>query len=97
MLSRRAQFHQSTLATHATTYSNQFNNAVQGMSQTFAASGPIAAQHQAYWQMYGSVLRQSTMIAYLDNFWLLGLAALVMIPFVFLMKRPPKGVSAAAH
>jgi len=57
----------------------------------------IAAQQQAYGQLYGSILRQSSLIAYLDNFWLLGLSALVMIPFVFLMKRPPKGVSAAAH
>ena len=64
---------------------------------SFAASGPIAAQHQAYGQLYGSILRQSSMIAYLDNFWLLGLSALAMIPFVFLMKRPPRGVSAAAH
>ena len=97
MLTRRAQFHQTALTAHATAYSSQFNSAVQGMSQNFAANGPIAAQHQAYGQVYGSILRQSSMIAYLDNFWLLGLAALVMIPFVFLMKRPPKGVSAAAH
>jgi MFS transporter, DHA2 family, multidrug resistance protein len=97
MLTRRAQFHQTALTAHATAYSSQFNNAVQGMSQNFAASGPIAAQQQAFGQLYGSILRQSSMIAYLDNFWLLGLSALVMIPFVFLMKRPPKGVSAAAH
>ena len=97
MLTRRAQFHQTALTAHATAYSSQFNNTVQGMSQSFAASGPIAAQHQAYGQLYGSILRQTSMIAYLDNFWLLGLSALVMIPFVFLMKRPPRGVSAAAH
>jgi MFS transporter, DHA2 family, multidrug resistance protein len=97
MLTRRAQFHQTALTAHATVYSSQFNNAVQGMSQSFAASGPIAAHQQAYGQLYGFILRQSSMIAYLDNFWLLGLSALVMIPFVFLMKRPPKGVSAAAH
>jgi DHA2 family multidrug resistance protein len=97
MLARRAQFHQTALSAHATAYSSQFNNAVQGLSQSFAASTPLAAQQQAYGQLYGSILRQSPMIAYLDNFWLLGISALVMIPFVFLMKRPPKGVSAAAH
>jgi DHA2 family multidrug resistance protein len=97
MLTRRAQFHQTALTAHATAYSSQFNNTVQSMSQSYAANGPIAAQHQAYGQLYGFILRQSSMIAYLDNFWILGLSALVMIPFVFLMKRPPKGVSAAAH
>ena len=29
------------------------------------------------------------MLAYIDNFWLLGVAILVMVPLVFLMKRPP--------
>jgi hypothetical protein len=32
-----------------------------------------------------------------NNFWLQGLSVLVMIPFVFLMKHPSKGVSSAAH
>jgi len=67
MLTRRAQFHQTALTAHATAYSSQFNNTVQGMSQSFAANGPIAAQHQAYGQLYGSILRESSMIAYLDN------------------------------
>jgi MFS transporter, DHA2 family, multidrug resistance protein len=97
MLTRRAQFHQTALSAHATAYSSQFNNTVQSMSQSFAANGAIAAEHQAYGQLYGSILRQASMIAYLDNFWILGLSALVMIPFVFLMRRPPKGESAAAH
>src|SRR3984893_637067 len=97
MLTRRAQFHQTALTAHATAYSSQFNNTVQSMSQNYAANGPIAAQQQAYGQLYGFILRQASMIAYLDNFWILGLAALVMIPFVFLMRRPPKGVSAVAH
>jgi len=97
MLTRRAQFHQTALTAHATAYSSQFNNTVQSLSQSFAANGPVAAQQQAYGQFYGFIQRQSAMIAYLDNFWLLGLSALIMIPFVFLMKRPPKGASAAAH
>jgi DHA2 family multidrug resistance protein len=81
MLASRAQFHQTALSAHTTPRSSHFNNAVQGMSQSFAASTPLAAQHQAYGQPYGSILRQSTMITYLDNFWLLGISALVMIPF----------------
>jgi len=97
MLARRAQFHQTTLAAHASAFNPQFKAAVQGTASAFTASSPVAAQHAAYGTLYGAILREANMIAYLDNFWLLGIAALVMIPFVFLMKRPPKGTTASAH
>jgi hypothetical protein len=37
------------------------------------------------------------MLAYIDNFWLLGVAILVMVPLAFLMKKPPVGRALAAH
>ena len=97
MLARRAQFHQTALASHANVFNPQFNAAVQGTAQAFGAAGPVAAQNAAYGTLYGAILREGNMIAYLDNFWLLGIASLVMIPFVFLIKRPPKGNVAARH
>jgi len=97
MLARRTQFHQSVLTAHATAYSAQFRAAVQGTSQIFMSAGAVTAQQQTYGQLYGSILRQSNMIAYLDNFWMLGVSALAVIPFVFLMKRPPQGAVAAGH
>jgi len=36
-------------------------------------------------------------MAYIDCFWLLGIAALTMIPFVFLMKRAKPGGPIAVH
>jgi MFS transporter, DHA2 family, multidrug resistance protein len=97
MLARRTQFHQSVLAAHASAYNAQFRGAIQGASQIFMSAGAVTAQQQSYGRLYGSILRQSTMIAYLDNFWMLGISALVVIPFVFLMKRPPRGTVAAGH
>ncbi len=97
MLARRSQFHQSVLAARATDFSPQFRAAIQGTSHFFMSGGAVTAQQQTYGQFYGSVLRQSNMMAYLDNFWMLGVSALVVIPFVFLMKRPPKGTAAAGH
>jgi len=85
------------LAARATDYSSQFHAAFQGASQLYMSAGAVTAQQQSYGQLYGSILRQATMIAYLDNFWMLGVSALVVIPFVFLMKRPPKGTVAAGH
>jgi MFS transporter, DHA2 family, multidrug resistance protein len=97
MLARRSQFHQSILAARATDYSSQFQTAIRGASQLYMSAGAVTAQQQSYGQLYGSILRQANMIAYLDNFWMLGVSALVVIPFVFLMKRPPKGAVAAGH
>ncbi|MGD0957649.1 MAG: hypothetical protein ABR953_12605 [Candidatus Acidiferrales bacterium] len=36
-------------------------------------------------------------LAYVDNFWLVGIAVLVMIPFVFLMKKVKPGGPIAVH
>ncbi len=41
--------------------------------------------------------RQATMLAYIDNFWLLGVSVLVMLPFVFLMKKVKPGGPIAVH
>jgi hypothetical protein len=43
------------------------------------------------------ILPQSTILAYVDNFWILAALFPVVILFVFLMKRPPKGTVVGAH
>ena len=47
--------------------------------------------------LQGNVQRQALMLAYIDNFWMLGIASLLLIPFVFLIRKPKAGVKAAAH
>jgi hypothetical protein len=37
------------------------------------------------------------MLAYIDNFWLVGIAVLVMIPLVFLIKKVKPGGPIAVH
>jgi DHA2 family multidrug resistance protein len=53
--------------------------------------------HRAYALLQADFGRQASMLAYIDNFWLLGVAILVMVPLVFLMKRPKAGGTMAAH
>jgi hypothetical protein len=43
------------------------------------------------------VTQQATMLAYIDNFKMLGVAVLAMIPFVFLMKKVKPGGPIAVH
>ena len=57
-------------------------------------SNPVQALNQAHGLIYGNLIRQANMLAYMDSFWLLGLTFLAMIPFMTLMKkidirRPP--------
>jgi DHA2 family multidrug resistance protein len=69
------------------------------MAEGLEARGfsPADAMHKAYALLQGNVFRQAGMLAYIDNFWLLGVAILVMVPLVFLMKRPPTGGEMAVH
>ncbi len=97
MLARRTQFHESVLTTRASSFSPRFQTALQGLSHSLPASGIATSKQQAYAQIYGAIDRHAAMLAYLDNFWMLAMCILVVIPFVFLMKRPPKGTHASAH
>ena len=42
-------------------------------------------------------LQQATMLAYIDAFWLFALTSIAVVPFVFFIKKPPKGAPAVAH
>ncbi len=46
---------------------------------------------QAYAALEGTLQRQATMLAYIDNFWMLALATLVLVPCVLLVRKPKRG------
>jgi DHA2 family multidrug resistance protein len=95
MLARRAQVHQSMLIGNLNPYNDRFRQALHGATQTFLAAGSSSstASAQAYAQLYGSVQRQSSMLAYIDCFSLLAILFAGLIPFVFIVKKvgPHKG------
>jgi len=94
MLARRAQVHQGQLVERLNAGNPQFRAALHGMTNTIVGggvagpgSGPGTALHHAFAFMQGNVIRQATMLAYIDNFWLLGVVILCLLPCVFLLKR----------
>ena len=101
LVARQAQFHQVHLVAHITPSEPIFTNAVSGLAARLAASGAEAshATMQAYGQMYRSVIRQATTLAYIDAFWILAIGAAIMVPLSFsLKKNEPGGAGAvAAH
>lgn len=99
MLARRAQFHQTNLVEHINPGSGKFQAMLEGATHMFISRGSSAheAARQAYALVSNLVDQQATMLAYIDNFWLLGTVVLVMIPFVFLMKKVQPGGTIAVH
>ncbi len=99
MLDRRQQYHLNRMSSHLTAGSPQVQAMIQGTTRALESRGFSAseAMQKAYALLQANVFRQATMLAYIDNFWLLGVAILVMVPLVFLMKRPKTGGEIAVH
>jgi DHA2 family multidrug resistance protein len=93
LLARRAQFHQSVLAYHATNYDPAFRNQLHGLSQQLAHAGATApdAQAQAYGRIYQSMLLQSQTLAYIDTYMILAVAASIMFVLAFIVKKNDPG------
>jgi DHA2 family multidrug resistance protein len=99
MLARRTQYHQSVLVAQVQSGSGPLRSLVDAATRTFVAHGssPFEASRQAYALIANQMNQQATMLAYVDDFWLLGIAVLLMIPFVFLMKKVKPGGPIAVH
>ena len=99
VLARRAQFHYARLAENVSAYDpgtqEMMRRAVTKL--TAAGQGSWVAQKQALGMTYGNVVRQAAAMSFLDCFWLMGVAMLVMLPLVFIMRRPPKHAQPAAE
>src|SRR6266699_2609795 len=99
VLARRAQHHQANLAAHLSGSNPTFQAMLQSSARMLESRGfsPVDAMHRAYGLVQGNLFRQANMLAYIDDFWLLGAAILGMIPLVFLMKRARPGGEVAVH
>ena len=67
--------------------------------QAMRAHGASAADatQQAYALIQGTMQRQAAMLGYIDCFWLLGVAILIMVPMAFLVKKSRPGGGMAVH
>jgi len=97
---RRMQAHINILGRHINQASPQTRTALAGLRQTFMSRGAdaVTADHQAYGTLWGMVQRQASMLSYNDVFRFLGGMFLIMLPLLFLMKKPQAGKGPAmAH
>jgi hypothetical protein len=59
--------------------------------------GPPGSSHTPYAFIQGAVARQAAMLSYMDCFQFLGVAILLMVPMVFLIKKTRPGGGIAVH
>jgi DHA2 family multidrug resistance protein len=99
MLARRAQLHQSNLVMHVHAGNGRLQEMLEAATRMLISRGSSAheAARQAYALVAARIDQQAAMLAYIDNFWMLGVAVLTMIPFVFLMKKVKPGGPIAVH
>jgi DHA2 family multidrug resistance protein len=90
-LARRAQVHQVQLVENLNPANPQFQSVLRGLTGVFSGAGPgsggSSAQQHAYAMLQANVIREATMLAYIDNFWVLGVVIGCLIPCVFLIKK----------
>ncbi len=88
LLARRAQFHQSVLATHISNDNSTFRSQLNGLSsQLFhAGSTPPDAVAAAQARIYQSVQIQAQTLAYIDTYKILAIAATIMFVLAFFVK-----------
>jgi DHA2 family multidrug resistance protein len=87
MLARGAQTHQAMMVAHLTPYDPAFQ---QRMGQLAARGMPGVATQQAYAGIYGTLVRQATLLSYIDIFRVLAFLCLLCVPATLLFERVKK-------
>jgi MFS transporter, DHA2 family, multidrug resistance protein len=98
MVERGAQAHQAMLVAHVTPFDPNYQAGLQTVQAELAPSvGPAQATLMAPGAIYNSLLQQSNLLAYVDDFRWLALVAFASILAVFWMKRVSTKGSVAIH
>ena len=99
VLARRAQFHQSVLATHITSGSYSFRAALTGATHRLMAQGYSApdAALRAMARVSAVVEQQANSLAFFDCFWLLGLIAFLGPVLAIFIRKFDQGGKPPAH
>jgi DHA2 family multidrug resistance protein len=97
MLERRTQAHQVRLADHVNTYSAAYHNMLNGTQTKLVHAGSSLAHAatQAQQMIYGTVQRQAAMLAFIDDFKMLGVIFLAVLPVLLLLKKPSRQAGSA--
>jgi DHA2 family multidrug resistance protein len=99
LIARRSQVHQLNLSGQTTRYDSAYVGAADRMAHALQHAGAtsVTAAHQAAAGLYRQLAEQATQLAYLDALRALAVACAIMVPIVWLSRRPQLGGAPAAH
>jgi DHA2 family multidrug resistance protein len=94
-LQQRQQFHQSRLVESTVPSNINFQDAIRQMTIFLQSSGSSMADamHRANALVAQTILKQATLLAYIDTFWLMAMVCLVAFPLAFALRAIPLGKS----
>ncbi len=88
LLARGSQAHQATLTRHLTPYDPAYREWLATAERFFAThSDPVLASKQALAMLYQVLVRQASLLAFLDNFRLISIVAILCLPLVIFFRR----------
>jgi DHA2 family multidrug resistance protein len=89
-LVRRSQEHQSTLVGHVNAWDPDTARRLKEWTGHFSAQGADAftASRRAMAMLYRTTTEQAQLMAYVDDFWLIALVFLAVLPLIPLMNNP---------
>ncbi len=93
ILARRGQVHQANLVANLHPASLAYQGFLPRSTQVLVAGGASApdAARQAQGLAYGTLLRQASMMAFADTFWVMGVLCIILLPLIFLMRKTHAG------
>ncbi|MBZ5537760.1 MAG: DHA2 family efflux MFS transporter permease subunit [Acidobacteriia bacterium] len=99
VLSRRQQVHSAHLSEFINPLNPNFQSRVQGVQQFVAnsGSGAATAQQHSLGLLNGLLERNAAMQAFVDDFWMLGVLMLAMLPLLLFMRKPAKDSEIVMH
>jgi DHA2 family multidrug resistance protein len=100
LVARRVQFHQNTLVGRTNPYNPGFMAKVSGIARSLERTGAssLDASHRALSVVYRQLQQQAMTLAYLDAVRMLAIFTALMVPLLFLTRKPrAAGAPAGGH
>jgi DHA2 family multidrug resistance protein len=98
-LQQRQQFHQSRLVEHAIPSNIHFQDAIRAATQVFEKNHYTAAEaaHRAYALVEQTIIKQATLLSYIDTFWILAMLCAFALPLTLAVRSIPLGKGGQHH
>ena len=100
LLVRSTQMHQALLVGYVSAYDRATATTLSQFSHMGNPGDPTSGPKVAMHMVYGMVQQQASLLAYVDQFRRFGFLVLLIVPLVFLLRRPapdPTAPAEAAH